>query len=105
MNPLLTANFQADRELNQDIEKQNLNKVGESLRSALPWLEQAYCLMNANKLDTKYSRLYTAICDSMTAAQQACSSLEDEPDDTSSAIVPYQWEELIEVVNLDNSDA
>jgi len=104
MNPLLTANFRADRELHQDIEKQNLNEVGESLKSALPWLEQAYRLMNANRLDAKYSSLYVAICDAMTAVQEASSSLDDSPDDTSSAIVPYQWEEILEVVNIDSFD-
>jgi len=104
MNPLLTANFQANRELQQDIEKQNLNEVGESLKTALPWLENAYCLMNANRLDTKYSELYTAICDAMTATQEACNTLDDSPDETPGAIVPYEWEQLIEVVNIDDSD-
>jgi hypothetical protein len=104
MNPLLTANFRADRELQQEIEKQNLSEIGESLKTALPWLENAYCLMNSNHLDTKYSSLYVAICDAMTAAQEACSSLEDSPDETSGAIVPYQWEQLIELVNIDDSD-
>jgi len=97
MNPLLTANFQANRELQQDIEKQNLNEVGESLKTALPWLENAYCLMNANRLDTKYSELYTAICDAMTATQEAYSSLEDEPDDTTT--ITSSLDALLEAVN------
>jgi hypothetical protein len=103
MNPLLTANFRADRELQQEIEKQNLVEVGESLRSALPWLENAYCLMNSNRLDTKFSELYTAICDAMTATQEACSSLEDEPDD--SPTVTESLDVLLGAVTLDNSDA
>ncbi len=102
MNSLLTSNFRADRELQQEIEKQNLNEVGESLRSALPWLENAYCLMNSNRLDTKFSELYTAICDAMTATQEACSSLEDEPDD--SPTIPNGLDALLEAVNSDNSD-
>jgi len=102
MNPFLTANFQADRALQQEIEKQNLSEIGENLKSALPWLENAYCLMNSNRLDTKYSALYTAICDSMTAAQEACNTLEDSPDDTST--VPYGLEPLLEAVNTDNSE-
>jgi DNA repair ATPase RecN len=102
MNPLLTANFRADRELQQEIEKQNLAEVGESLKSALPWLENAYCLMNSNRLDTKFSELYTAICDAMTAAQEACNSLEDEPDD--SPTIPNGLDALLEAVNSDNSD-
>jgi DNA repair ATPase RecN len=102
MNPLLTANFRAERELQQEIEKQNLSEIGESLRSALPWLENAYCLMNSNRLDTKYSDLYTAICDAMTATQEACSSLEDEPDD--SPTVPGSLDALLEAVAPDNSE-
>jgi hypothetical protein len=59
--------------------------------------------MNANRLDTKYSKLYTEICDGMTAIQEACSSIEDSPDETtSSAIIPYEWESLIEAVNIEN---
>ncbi len=30
---------------------QPLDQVEESLKTALPWLEQAYCLMNSNRLD------------------------------------------------------
>jgi hypothetical protein len=78
---------------------QPLVEIEESLKNALPWLEQAFCLMNSNRLDTKYSKLYTEICDAMTAAQEACNSLEDSPDEASSAIVPYQWESLLEAVN------
>jgi len=103
MNPLLTANFRADRELQQEIEKQNLAEVGESLKSALPWLENAYCLMNSNRLDTKFSELYTAICDAMTATQEACNSLEDSPDDTPT--VTESLDILLEAVTLDNSEA
>ena len=102
MNPNLTANFRAIHELQQDIEKQNLTEIGENLRSALPWLEQAYCLMNANRLDTKYSKLYTEICDGMTAIQEACNSLEDSPDDTTPT--PYALEALLEAVSIDNSE-
>ena len=103
MNPLLAASLQSQQALQLDIDKQNLNEIGESLRSALPWLEQAYTLMNANRLDTKYSKLYTEICDGMTAIQEACSSIEDSPDETtSSAIIPYEWESLIEAVNIEN---
>jgi hypothetical protein len=81
---------------------QPLVEIEESLKNALPWLEQAFSLMNSNRLDIKYSKLYTEICDAMTAAQEACNSLEDSPDDTSGAIIPYEWESLIEVVSVDD---
>ncbi len=102
MNPLLAASLQSQQALQLDIDKQNLNEIGESLRSALPWLEQAYCLMNANRLDTKYSKLYTEICDGMTAIQEACSSIEDSPDDTPT--VSTGLEALLEAFSIDNSE-
>jgi Iap family predicted aminopeptidase len=102
MNPNLTASLQAQRNLQGEIDKQNLHEVGESLKSALPWLEQAYCLMNANRLEAKYSKLYTEICDAMTAAQEACNSIDDAPnEDSPGAIIPYEWESLLEAVNID----
>ena len=102
MNPNLTASFRAIREQQQEIDKQNLDEVGESLKSALPWLENAYCLMNSNRLDTKFSELYTAICDAMTATQEACRSLEDSPDDIPT--VTESLDALLEAVASDNSD-
>jgi hypothetical protein len=57
-----------------------LEQVEESLKTALPWLEQAYRLMNSNRLDKRYSKLYTAICDAMTATQDALDHIEDAPD-------------------------
>ncbi len=55
-------------------------EILESLKTALPWLEQAYCLMNSNRLDKSHTELYTAICDAMTACQEACERIEDAPD-------------------------
>ncbi len=61
---------------------QPLAEIEEKLRSALPWLEEAYRLMNVNRLDTTYSKLYSEICDGMTAIQEACNSVQDAaPDD------------------------
>lgn len=80
MNPNLTANLRASRELQTEINNQGLKQVDLALQTALPWLEQAYCLMNSNRLDKRYSQLYTAICDAMTATQEACERIEDTPD-------------------------
>ncbi len=55
-------------------------EILESLKTALPWLEQAYCLMNSNRLDKSHTELYTAICDAMTACQEACERITDTPD-------------------------
>ncbi len=61
-------------------ETQAKAEIAESLKTALPWLEQAYCLMNSNRLDKSHTELYTAICDAMTACQDACERIEDAPD-------------------------
>ena len=58
-----------------------LYEVEESLKSALPWLENAYALMNSNGLDKSHRQLYTAVCDAMTAAQEGCSRAYDAPDE------------------------
>ena len=58
-----------------------LVEVGESIKSAMTWLENAYCLMNSNKLDKRYERLYMAVCDAMNAGREALDRLEDEPDE------------------------
>ncbi len=55
-------------------------EIVESLKTALPWLEQAYCLMNSNRLDKRYSDLYKGVCDAMTACQDALDHIEDAPD-------------------------
>jgi hypothetical protein len=57
-----------------------LEEVEESLKSALPWLEQAYCLMNSNRLDKGYSDLYKGVCDALTACQDALDHIDDAPD-------------------------
>ncbi len=80
MNPNLTANLRASRELEAEIEKQELGRVNLALQTALPWLEQAYCLMNSNRLDKRYSDLYKGVCDAMTACQDALDHIEDAPD-------------------------
>ncbi len=55
-------------------------EILESLKTALPWLEQAYCLMNSNRLDKRYNDLYKGVCDAMTACQDALDHIEDAPD-------------------------
>jgi hypothetical protein len=39
---------------------QPLAEIEEKLRSALPWLEEAYRLMNVNRLDTTLTASFTA---------------------------------------------
>lgn len=61
-------------------EKEAKEQIASALKNALPWLEQAQCLMNSNRLDKSHSELYTAICDAVTAAQEAGASINDAPD-------------------------
>lgn len=62
-------------------EKEAKTEISESLANALPWLEQAYCLMNSNRLDKSHTELYTAICDAMTAAREALDHIDDQSDE------------------------
>jgi hypothetical protein len=58
-----------------------LTEVGESLKSAMPWLENAYCLIGSNGLNKRYERLYMSICDALHHGREALERLEDEPDE------------------------
>ncbi len=58
-----------------------LAEVGESLKSAIPWLENAYSLMRSNRLDKRYERLYMSICDALHHGREALEHLEDEADE------------------------
>jgi hypothetical protein len=60
-----------------------LSSIEDAIKTALPWLEQAYCLMNSNRLDTRYRALYVAVCDAVTAAQEAVDRLDDASDNAS----------------------
>jgi 4-hydroxy-3-methylbut-2-enyl diphosphate reductase IspH len=61
-------------------EKEALEQVSESLKNALPWLEQARCLMEANRLQERYPQLFEAVCDATHYSQVAVDSLQDQPD-------------------------
>jgi len=80
MNPNLTANLRAERELKAEIQRQALNEVGESLKTAISWLENAHCLCNSNSLDKSHSELYAAICDALTACKEGLDHIDDQPD-------------------------
>jgi hypothetical protein len=58
-----------------------LAEVGESLKSAMPWLENAYCLIGSGGLNKRYERLYESICDAMSACRDALERLDDDPDE------------------------
>lgn len=58
-----------------------LHEVEESLKTALPWLENAYALMNSNGFDKSHHELYVAVCDAMTAVQEGCDRLTDGVDE------------------------
>jgi hypothetical protein len=57
-----------------------LVEVGESIKSAMPWLENAYCLMGSKKLDKRYPDLYMAVCDTLHSLREASEHLGDEPE-------------------------
>ncbi|HEY9607657.1 MAG TPA: hypothetical protein V6C85_39090 [Allocoleopsis sp.] len=58
-----------------------LAEIGESLKNALSWLENARCLMESGRLQERYSRLFEAVCDATHYNQLAVERLEDTPDE------------------------
>jgi len=58
-----------------------LAEVAESLKSAMPWLENAYCLIGSGGLNKRYERLYMSICDALHHGREALEHLEDEADE------------------------
>lgn len=74
MNPNLTANLRADRELRAKILKTELE---QSLKKALPYLQTAYdAAVKAGLRESDYELLAT-LGDSLTACKEALERLND----------------------------
>jgi hypothetical protein len=56
-----------------------LDQVSEALKSALPWLEQARCLMEVYRMQEHYPQLFEAVCDAAHYSQLAVEHLENQP--------------------------
>jgi hypothetical protein len=80
MNPNLTANLRADRELRAEIREEQLEQISQDLERALKALKWAKKEADTAKLSETHSASYTAICDALTNTQEAIDRLNDTPD-------------------------
>lgn len=81
MNPFLTANLRADRELRAEILKQEISTIQDQLQTALPLLKSAYDKGEKAGLKESNYELLQALGDALTACTDALERIEDEPDE------------------------
>lgn len=77
MNPNLTANLRADRELRAEIQQQELAAVREKLASAQQLLADADELMS--KIKGSYFEINSAIADSLYHCSEAIHQIDHHP--------------------------
>lgn len=63
MNPFLTANLQAERELKAQIERQQLDEIRKEIEAAQPHIAKAIDLIHAKNLARGYSEIYSDVAD------------------------------------------
>jgi hypothetical protein len=80
MNPNLTANLRADRELRAEIRAEQLKQISQDLERALKALKWAKKEADTAKLSKSHSTSYTGICDGLSNIQEAIDRLNDTPD-------------------------
>lgn len=81
MNPFLTANLRADRELRAEIHKQELKSIQGQLQEALPLLKSAYDKGEKAGLKEVNYELLQALGDALTACTDALERIDDVPDE------------------------
>lgn len=80
MNPNLTANLRADRELRVQVQQQQLAEIQEQLEEALPELQSAYDLAEKAGIKESNYELLQALGDALTACTEALERINDAPD-------------------------
>lgn len=81
MNPKLTANLRADRELRAKVQQQQLNEIEEQLETALPILQSVYEAAQKAGIKQSNYELLQAIGDALTACNEALERIDDQPDE------------------------
>lgn len=79
MNPNLTANLRADRELKADIYSQELAKIREKLATAHSHLAEAIDLIHALGLAQSHFELYSNIADAHFHCGEAVHQIDHHP--------------------------
>jgi hypothetical protein len=80
MNPKLTANLRAERELRAEVQQQQLEEISSDLDRALKALKWAKQMADIAKLPESHSSCYTALSDALANTQEAIERLNDAPD-------------------------
>jgi hypothetical protein len=79
--------------------------VEDNLLEAVTNLTLAHHLLENTGLSKRYTALFTTVADALNATSEAIEHCDDQPDDDSpGAIVLYEWETLLEVVNPDDDE-
>lgn len=79
MNPNLTANFRAERELQAKIQQQQLASIREKLVAAKPQLGQAIDLIHSLGLAKSHFELYSNLADAYFHCEEAISQIDNHP--------------------------
>lgn len=79
MNPNLTANLRAERELKAEIQQQQLTAVREKLAAALPYLAEAIELMRSSGLAQLHSEIYSDVVDARFYCGEAIKDIDQHP--------------------------
>ncbi len=79
MNPNLTADLKADRELKADIHKQELAKIREKLATAQSHLAEAINLIHSLGLARSHFELYSNIADAHFHCGEAVHEIDNHP--------------------------
>ena len=81
MNPKLTANLRADRELRVQVQQQQLAEIQEQLETALPILQSVYSTAEKAGIKQSNYELLQALGDALTACTEALERINDQPDE------------------------
>lgn len=73
--------FPAQGVISPSFNNEVLANVSEYLQNALQSLNQAQSVMTTEQLDSRYSQLYTAICNAIHESNTALKHISDSPDE------------------------
>ena len=79
MNPNLTANLRAERELRAKVEQQQLAEIRQKLTAAQPHLAQAIDLIHSLGLAGSHFELYSNLADAHFHCNEAIYEIDQHP--------------------------
>lgn len=79
MNPHLTANLRADRELRAQVQQEQLAEIRQKLAAAQPLLAAAIDLIHHNNLAPLFSEIYSDIADAYFHCNEAIEKIDEHP--------------------------